>query len=82
MSQPSWKTVGVFISSTFRRMHAERDYLVRHVFPELRQWCETRRPHLVDIHLRLGVTQEQAKENTIPNGSTSPRTAHLVRWSS
>ncbi len=30
-----WNTVRVFISSTFRDMHAERDYLVRVVFPEL-----------------------------------------------
>jgi len=30
------KTVRVFISSTFRDMHAERDHLVAVVFPELR----------------------------------------------
>jgi len=30
-----WKTVRIFISSTFRDMHAERDHLVRMVFPEL-----------------------------------------------
>ena len=29
----SWKTVRVFISSTFRDMQAERDWLVRFVFP-------------------------------------------------
>ena len=32
-----WKTVRVFISSTFRDMQAERDHLVRFVFPRLRQ---------------------------------------------
>jgi len=31
-----WKTVRVFISSTFRDMHAERDHLVQVVFPKLR----------------------------------------------
>jgi len=31
------RTVRVFISSTFRDMHVERDQLVRVVFPELRQ---------------------------------------------
>ncbi|MBT4864805.1 MAG: DUF4062 domain-containing protein, partial [Planctomycetaceae bacterium] len=35
-----WKTVRVFISSTFRDMHAERDHLVKVVFPRVRQWCE------------------------------------------
>ncbi len=33
----SWKTVRVFISSTFRDMQAERDWLVRFVFPKLRE---------------------------------------------
>jgi hypothetical protein len=33
-------------------MHAERDYLVKKVFPELREWCETRKLRLVDIDLR------------------------------
>jgi hypothetical protein len=32
----AWKTVRVFISSTFRDMHAERDHPVTVVFPELR----------------------------------------------
>jgi hypothetical protein len=31
------KTVRVFISSTFRDMHAERNHLVTIVFPELRE---------------------------------------------
>lgn len=33
----SWQTVRVFISSTFRDMQAERDHLVRFVFPRLRE---------------------------------------------
>lgn len=33
----SWKTVRVFISSTLRDMHAERDHLVKVVFPALRE---------------------------------------------
>ncbi|MBL8827246.1 MAG: DUF4062 domain-containing protein [Planctomycetaceae bacterium] len=56
----TWKTVRVFISSTFRDMHAERDHLVKVVFPRLRQWCGERRLHLVDIDLRWGVTKEEA----------------------
>ena len=56
----SWRTVRVFISSTFRDMHAERDHLVKVTFPRLREWCEARRLHLVDIDLRWGVTKEEA----------------------
>lgn len=56
-----WVTVRVFISSTFRDMHAERDFLVKVTFPRLRQWCEERRIHLVDVDLRWGVTAEQAE---------------------
>jgi hypothetical protein len=41
-------------------MHAERDYLVKQVFPELREWCEMRKLRLVDIDLRWGVTEEDA----------------------
>jgi WD40 repeat protein/tetratricopeptide (TPR) repeat protein len=56
-----WKTVRVFISSTFRDMHAERDHLVRVVFPALRARLEKHRVYLVDIDLRWGVTREQAE---------------------
>ena len=33
----TWKTVRVFISSTFRDMHAERDHLIKVTFPTLRE---------------------------------------------
>lgn len=54
-----WKTIRVFISSTFRDMHAERDYLVRFVFPRLREHLLPFRIHLVDVDLRWGVTNDQ-----------------------
>src|SRR5436853_64590 len=54
-----WKTVRVFISSTFRDMHAERDYLVRFVFPRLREELLPRRIQFVDVDLRWGVTSYQ-----------------------
>lgn len=55
----SWKTVRVFISSTFKDMQAERDHLVRFVFPKLRQELLKRRIHFFDVDLRWGVTTEQ-----------------------
>jgi telomerase protein component 1 len=61
----NWKTVRVFISSTFRDMHAERDYLVKYVFPELREWCQQYKLHLVDIDLRWGVTSSEAESGKV-----------------
>src|SRR5688500_11445018 len=55
----AWPTVRVFISSTFRDMHAERDHLVRVVFPELAQRMAARRVHLRPVDLRWGVLDEE-----------------------
>jgi telomerase protein component 1 len=60
-----WRTLRVFISSTFRDMHSERDHLVRVVFPELRERCARRRLHLVDVDLRWGVTEEESEPGRV-----------------
>jgi WD40 repeat protein len=60
-----WRTVRVFISSTFRDMHAERDQLVRVVFPELRERLLPHRVYLEEIDLRWGVTREQAENDQV-----------------
>ncbi len=57
-----WKTVRIFISSTFRDMHAERDHLVRFIFPELKEKCRKNHVHLIDVDLRWGVTQADAQD--------------------
>jgi len=61
----AWKTVRVFISSTFRDMHAERDWLVKRVFPALRERLQQYRIHLVDIDLRWGITEEEAQHDRV-----------------
>jgi telomerase protein component 1 len=53
-----WRTARVFISSTFRDMHGERDYLTRYVFPELQDRCNKLRVHVHPVDLRWGVTEE------------------------
>jgi hypothetical protein len=59
-SQPTReKQVRVFISSTFRDMHAERDHLVTVVFPELRERIDQLGLEFFDVDLRWGVTSEQ-----------------------
>ncbi|MFO0916780.1 MAG: DUF4062 domain-containing protein [Planctomycetaceae bacterium] len=60
-----WSTVRIFISSTFRDMHAERDHLVKVVFPALRERLEPYQLHLVDIDLRWGITREQAERDQV-----------------
>lgn len=55
----AWRELRVFISSTFRDMQAERDHLVRFVFPRLREDLLKRRLHLVEVDLRWGVTADQ-----------------------
>ncbi|HEY3341048.1 MAG TPA: DUF4062 domain-containing protein, partial [Anaerolineae bacterium] len=58
-----WEKVYIFISSTFNDMHAERDYLVKQVFPQLQEWCAKRKLRLIDIDLRWGVTEADATQN-------------------
>ena len=60
-----WEEVRVFISSTFRDMHSERDWLVKRVFPELRERLLPYKLHLVDIDLRWGITEEQSDNDQV-----------------
>lgn len=62
MDAGSWKTVRIFVSSTFRDMHAERDHLVKVTFPAVRQWCAEHRLFLDEIDLRWGITRQEADE--------------------
>ncbi len=62
-----WQSRAVFISSTFKDMHAERDHLRDKVFPELEERLKERRCHLGPVDLRMGVetvsiVDEHAKE--------------------
>ena len=57
----AWRTVKVFVSSTFLDMHFERDHLVRNVFPRLAEDLAQHRIHLVPVDLRWGVTEEDSR---------------------
>jgi len=48
------RVVRVFISSTFRDMQAERDRLVKFIFPQLRKLCESRAVIWGEVDLRWG----------------------------
>jgi preprotein translocase subunit SecA/nephrocystin-3 len=56
------RVVRVFISSTFRDMQAERDILIKKIFPQLRKLCEERAVSWTEVDLRWGITTEEASE--------------------
>ena len=59
------RVVRVFISSTFRDMQAERDELMKFVFPELRKKCRERQVEFVEVDLRWGITKEESAEGQV-----------------
>lgn len=59
------RVVRVFVSSTFRDMQAERDELVKRVFPQIRRLCEQRGVVWGEIDLRWGVTDEQKADGDV-----------------
>ena len=62
---PGERQVRVFISSTFHDMQAERDELVKRVFPQLRRLCAQRGVTWGEVDLRWGVTDEQSAEGRV-----------------
>ncbi|MDQ2974881.1 MAG: DUF4062 domain-containing protein [Acidobacteriota bacterium] len=59
------RVVRVFVSSTFRDMHAERDELIKRIFPQLRKLCETRGVTWGEVDLRWGITREEAERGEV-----------------
>lgn len=56
------QTLRVFVSSTFQDLRREREYLVKKIFPELRQACRQRGIDFIDVDLRWGITTEEASD--------------------
>jgi hypothetical protein len=63
--KPIDRVIRVFVSSTFADMHAEREELVKRVFPELRRRCDSRGVVWSEVDLRWGVTDEQKAEGKV-----------------
>lgn len=55
----------MFLSSTFRDMQFEREYLIKNIFPEIRQACRERLVEFTEIDLRWGVTEDEAREGKV-----------------
>ncbi len=58
----TWKTIRVFISSTFRDIRAGRDHLITVTFPTLREKLLSHRVELYDIDRRWGITEDEAND--------------------
>lgn len=54
-----WNNQAIFISSTFRDMQSERDYLNKVVFPELEEKLRAKHCHLEPIDLRWGIFNDE-----------------------
>ncbi|XP_031217755.1 telomerase protein component 1 [Mastomys coucha] len=63
VSQHGWRNIRLFISSTFRDMHGERDLLLRSVLPALQARVFPHRISLHAIDLRWGITEEETRRN-------------------
>ncbi|MBI3610874.1 MAG: DUF4062 domain-containing protein [Nitrospirae bacterium] len=63
--KPQDRSIRVFVSSTFRDMHAEREELVKRVFSRLRKMCEERGVTWGEVDLRWGITDEQKAEGKV-----------------
>ena len=59
----SWQFARIFISSGFVDFHAERDYLIKEVFPELNEWGRRHRIIFTPIDLRWGITEDVAPDS-------------------
>jgi len=59
------RVIRVFISSTFCDMQAERDILIKKIFPQLRKLCEERAVIWTEVDLRWGITTEEASEGKV-----------------
>jgi tetratricopeptide (TPR) repeat protein len=59
------RQIRIFISSTFRDMQSERNYLVDKVFPTLKKYCQERDVTLIELDLRWGINENDSKQGKV-----------------
>jgi tetratricopeptide (TPR) repeat protein len=64
-NEPRRREIRVFISSTFRDMQAEREELVKRVFPQIRKLCESRGVTWGEVDLSWGIPDEEKAEGKV-----------------
>jgi hypothetical protein len=57
--------IRVFVSSTCKDMHDEREELIKRIFPQLRQLCESRGVVWGEVDLRWGIPDEVKAEGKV-----------------
>ena len=57
--------IRVFISSTFNDMQGERTYLMKRVFPQLRNMAEKKDVTITEVDLRWGIQEEEVKNGRV-----------------
>lgn len=60
-----YNEIRVFISSTFTDMDRERNYLVKHIFPDIRRKYRKRNVVFTPLDLRWGITEEESKSGRV-----------------
>ena len=60
-----WKVVRLFVSSTFTDFYSEREVLVKHVMPQLNEWCQGRKIKLIECDLRWGIPKDSTTNDTV-----------------
>ncbi|MCB0710687.1 MAG: tetratricopeptide repeat protein [Ignavibacteriae bacterium] len=58
---PQANELRLFISSTFRDLGEEREYLVKKIFPEIRALCREKGITFTEVDLRWGLTDQDVK---------------------
>ena len=71
------RQIRVFISSTFRDMQDERDYLMKRTFPKLRKFAAERDVTLTELDRFLSASSEIATDGFLRR-KTSARTSLTV----
>lgn len=59
------RKVRVFISSTFKDLNEERNYLNTIIFPQIREYCEKRFIEFTSVDLRWGITEEASRTGLV-----------------
>src|SRR4030043_1532061 len=59
------RVIRVFVSSTFKDMHDEREVLIKRFFPQLRKLCESRGVVWGEVDLRWGIPDEAKAEGQV-----------------
>lgn len=59
------RNIRIFISSTFKDLQEERDYLVKVTFPQMRRLAQERNVYVTLIDLRWGITEEETKSGEV-----------------